>query len=59
MKRRHLRCSCCSGAALGPKDRKLDRGRALVPGVPLEDPRERSGILGRVGPARRSSSLGF
>lgn len=26
---------------------------------PLEDPRERSGTPGRVGPARKSSSLGF
>lgn len=49
MKHRHLRCFRCSGAALGPEDRKLDCGCGLKPCV-LGGPWGEVGTPGRVGP---------
>lgn len=57
MKHRHP-CFRCSGAALGPEDRKLDCGCGLAPCIPLEDP-GRGRDTGQGGASTAELSLGF
>lgn len=59
IKHRHLRCFCCSGAAVGPKDRKLDCGCGLVPGVPPGGPQGEVRDTGQGGAGTEELFAGF
>lgn len=59
MKHRHRRCFRCSGAALGPEDRKLDCGCGLTPGIPPGGPRGEGRDTGQGGASMEELFAGF